>query len=213
MKARPLWACLLAAFIPVASAEDFLDRVDQTLTISLLHDQVRTRISGLLDLEYYHFPQPPPGLIRADGHDLFAPRLSLFLDAQAGPHIYFFAQARFDTGFDPTDMGAHVRLDEYALRITPWSDGRFNLQVGTFSTVVGAGSSAISPGIIRSSTRRCLTKRKPWSRIPRFPSRPRVFAPYLASTNMNSFPSSGDRSTPAGSRLLDGSRNSNTAWR
>ena len=33
--------------------------------------------------------------------------------------------------------GAQVRLDEYALRVTPWDDGRFNLQVGKFSTVVG----------------------------------------------------------------------------
>jgi hypothetical protein len=138
MKARPIWACLFAAIIPVASAEDFLDRVDQTLTISLLHDQLRARLSGLLDLEYYNFPQPPPALIRADGHDLFVPRLSLFLDVQAGSKLYFFAQARLDTGFAPTDRGGQVRLDEYALRITPWSDGRFNLQMGTFSTVVGS---------------------------------------------------------------------------
>jgi hypothetical protein len=30
-----------------------------------------------------------------------------------------------------------IRLDEYALRFTPWEDGRFNLQVGKFATVVG----------------------------------------------------------------------------
>src|SRR5262249_23303951 len=82
-------------------------------------------------------PQPPPGLIRAHDHNLFSPRLSLFLDAQAGPNVYFFAQARFDSGFDPTDLGAQARLDEYALRITPWKDGRFNLQIGKFSTVIG----------------------------------------------------------------------------
>src|SRR6266446_507562 len=29
------------------------------------------------------------------------------------------------------------RLDEYAVRVTPWDDGRFNLQVGKFATVVG----------------------------------------------------------------------------
>src|ERR671935_240996 len=29
------------------------------------------------------------------------------------------------------------RLDEYALRITPWQDGRFTLQLGKFATVVG----------------------------------------------------------------------------
>ena len=130
-----LWLLLLAA--SVLRAEDVFDLVDDALTRSFWHDQFRTRVSGLLDLEYYHFPQPPPGLIRAEDHNLFAPRLSLFLDAKAGANVYFFAQARFDTGFDPSDLGGQARMDEYALRITPWSDGRFNLQVGKFSTVIG----------------------------------------------------------------------------
>ncbi|HEX4668056.1 MAG TPA: hypothetical protein VH207_15805 [Chthoniobacterales bacterium] len=137
MKARFLWTCLFVSSMSVSDAQDFLDRVDRSLTIGLFQDKVRARLSGLLDLEYYHFPQPPPGLIRADGHDLFTPRISLFLDAQAGPKVYFFAQARADSGFDPSDRGAQVRLDEYALRITPWSDGRFNLQIGKFSTIIG----------------------------------------------------------------------------
>lgn len=137
MKARLFCAVFLAAVLPTVCAEDFLDRVDQALTISIFHDQVRARVSGTLDLEYYHYPQPPPGLIRAEGHDLFNPRLSVFLDAQVGPNVYLFAQSRLDTGFDPTDLGTQLRLDEYALRITPWRDGRFNLQIGKFSTVVG----------------------------------------------------------------------------
>ena len=137
MKTRFLCACLLAATLRAVCAEDLLDRVDQALTISVFHDQVRARVSGTLDLEFYHYPQPPPGLIRAEGHDLFTPRLSVFLDAQVGPNVYLFAQSRLDTGFDPTDLGAQLRLDEFALRITPWRDGRFNLQIGKFSTVVG----------------------------------------------------------------------------
>lgn len=56
---------------------------------------------------------------------------------QAGPHVYFFAQARVDRGFDPTDEGAEVRADEYALRITPWEDGRLSVQVGKFAAVTG----------------------------------------------------------------------------
>jgi hypothetical protein len=137
MRSEILCACLLASAMRVVCAEDFFDRVDQALTISVFDDQVRARVSGLLDLEYYHFPRLPPGLIRADGHNLFAPRLSLFLDAQFGSHVYGFVQTRFDTGFDPTDLGVELRLDESALRVTPWKDGRFNLQVGKFSTVVG----------------------------------------------------------------------------
>ncbi|MBA3833560.1 MAG: hypothetical protein H0X34_17045 [Chthoniobacterales bacterium] len=138
MKAPLLGACLLLAAPCAACAQDFVDRIDQALTISTFHDEVRARLSGLLDLEYYNFSQPPPGLIRADGHDILTPRLSMFLDAQLGSRVYFFAQARFDQGFDPSDRGrTQVRLDEYALRVTPWSDGRFALQVGKFATVVG----------------------------------------------------------------------------
>jgi hypothetical protein len=130
--------CLLVAATRALAADDFLDLADNALTNSFWHDQIRTRISGLLDLEYYQYPQPPPGLIRASGHDLFAPRLSLFLDAKAGSAIYVFAQTRIDTGFDPSDLGVEWRLDEYAVRVTPWSDGRFSFQIGKFSTVVGS---------------------------------------------------------------------------
>ena len=119
-------------------AEGFLDRVDESLTISAFHDQVRARLSGTLDLEAYHFDTPAPGLIATPDDSLFNPRLTLFLDAQLGSHAYLFAQARADRGFDPGDRDAEVRLDEYALRITPWSDGRFSFQIGKFATVVGS---------------------------------------------------------------------------
>src|SRR5229473_3325865 len=69
--------------------------------------------------------------------NLFNPRLTLFLDAQYGSQVYFFAQARLDRGFDPSDRGAQIRLDEYALRITLWDDGRCALQIGKFATVIG----------------------------------------------------------------------------
>ena len=137
MKGAFLCSFLLASAMRSLSAQDFLDQLDRALTISVFDDKVRARVSGLLDLEYYHYPQPAPGLIEAEGHDLFTPRLSVFVDAKVGPHVYFFAQTRVDTGFDPSDLGAEWRLDEYALRITPWSDGRFNLQLGRFSTVIG----------------------------------------------------------------------------
>ena len=137
MKARFICLCLLTSVMRSFAAEDFMDEVDRALTISLYHDQVRARVSGLLDLEYYHYPQPPPGLIRAEGHDLFTPRLSVFLDAKIGPNVYLFVQSRVDTGFDPSDLGGQWRADEYALRISPWEDGRFNLQVGKFSSVIG----------------------------------------------------------------------------
>src|SRR5436853_5228148 len=117
--------------------DDFLDRLDTALTIAAFHDNLRLRLSGTIVLEAYHFQQPAPGLIDSKIDNLFNPRLTLFLDAQLGSQIYFFAQSRLDRGFDPSDHGAQVRLDEYALRFTPWDDSRFNLQVRKFATVVG----------------------------------------------------------------------------
>jgi hypothetical protein len=121
-----------------AGAQDFLDRVDEALTFTGSNTNVRARVSGTLDLEGYAFNGVAPGLIRTKSDGLFNPRLSLFVDAQLGPAVYVFTQTRIDRGFDPSDNGAQIRLDEYAVRVTPWEDGRFNLQAGQFSTVIGS---------------------------------------------------------------------------
>src|SRR5438067_12554531 len=137
MKLHAVSLCMLACTACAFDVDDFLDRLDSTLTLSAFHDNLRVRLSGTLDLEIYNFEQPAPGLIDSNIDTLFNPRLTLFLDAQIGSQIYFFAQSRLDRGFDPSDHGAQVRLDEYALRITPWEDVRFTLQAGKFATVVG----------------------------------------------------------------------------
>jgi hypothetical protein len=135
---RLLLAIALAAFVPpVAEADDFLDRLDESLTFTGYNDKVRARLSGTLDLEGYLFEGTPPGLIQSTSTSLFNPRLSLFFDGQFGSQVYVFVQSRVDRGFDPSDDGAQLRLDEYAIRFTPWEDGRLNIQVGTFATVVG----------------------------------------------------------------------------
>jgi hypothetical protein len=134
---RTLCFCLLACTARALEIDDLLDRLDTTLTAAAFQDNLRVRLSGTIDLEGYHFQQPPPGLIDSKSDNLFNPRLILFLDLQAGSHIYFFAQSRLDRGFDPSDHGAQVRLDEYAVRVTPWDDGRCTIQIGKFATVVG----------------------------------------------------------------------------
>src|SRR5204862_2770898 len=137
MKLRALSLCVFACTACAFDIDDFLDRLDTALTLSAFQDNLRARLSGTLDLEIYHFEQPAPGLIDSTIDTLFNPRLTLFLDTQIGSQIYFFAQSRLDRGFDPSNHGAQIRLDEYALRITPWEDGRFTLQAGKFATVVG----------------------------------------------------------------------------
>src|SRR3984893_17839318 len=129
--------CFVAVAATRLAADDFLDQVGDTLTMNAFHGNVRARVSGLFDLEFFQIAQPAPGLIETDDHFLANPRLSLFLDSQIGTRVYFFVQSRVDTGFDPTDHGVQVRLDEYAVRYTPWEDGRFSLQIGKFASVVG----------------------------------------------------------------------------
>src|SRR5437870_8164806 len=137
MKLRAFSLCVFACTACAFDIDDFFDRLDTALTISAFQDNLRARLSGTLDLEIYHFEQPAPGLIDSSIDTLFNPRLTLFLDTQVGSQIYFFAQSRLDRGFDPSNHGAQIRFDEYALRITPWEDGRFTLQAGKFATVVG----------------------------------------------------------------------------
>ena len=137
MKKTVLCLCLSAAATAALGLDDFIDRVDDALTWSACHDKVRARLSGSLDLEAYALPLPAPGLIYTDAANLHTSRLSLFLDAQLGAQVYVFAQSRADHGFDPGEGRMQLRLDEYALRFSPWTDGRLNLQIGKFATVVG----------------------------------------------------------------------------
>ena len=138
MKTTLLIACGFAAWTgAVFAGGDIFDELDEALTVSFLQDNARLHVSGTLDVEGYTFQQPAPGLIYTDKSNLFNSRLTLFLDAQLGPRFYFFAQSRIDDGFDPGDDRRQVRLDEYALRFTPWANGVLNFQVGKFATVVG----------------------------------------------------------------------------
>ena len=140
----PFLPAIMAFFVIVRVAcgsDDFLDALDDNLKFSTSNGGVEGRISGLLDLEEYYVQQPAPGLIYENHSFLFNPRLTLNLDVQIGPQFYLFAQARADRGFDPSSKSdGQVRADQYALRYTPWEDGRVNLQVGKFATAVGSWS-------------------------------------------------------------------------
>jgi hypothetical protein len=131
-------ALLLLIVAPLApGADDLIERLQDFLTVTAFDSAFRVRLSGTIDLEDYQIQQPPPGLLYTDRDNLFNARLTLFLDAQLGAHVYAFVQSRVDRGFDPGDGDAQIRLDEYALRFTPWDGGRFSLQVGKFATVAG----------------------------------------------------------------------------
>jgi len=136
MRLKPSIFFLLLLF-ESARAGDLLDQVNDALSIRDSKNRFQLQLSGLVDLEGYFIDQRPPGLILSDDKFLFNPRLSIFLDAQWTSHFYFFGQARVDRGFDPSDKGAQVRLDEYFLRYTPLNSPEVSFQIGKFATVVG----------------------------------------------------------------------------
>src|SRR5215211_5108451 len=80
-------------------AQSWLDKVDDALFLQTRDGNNRVDFSGLFDLEGYYIDQRPPGLIFGNDDDFINPRLSLFLDARAGKHLYAFVQARVDRGF------------------------------------------------------------------------------------------------------------------
>lgn len=128
-------ALLLASLACTHAVSGFFD---ESPVISLFDDRVRARLSGTADIEGYWFEKPAPGLLFTPDDHLFNPRLTLFFDGQLGSHFYAFAQARIDRGFDPGNRDLECRLDEYVLRFTPGEEGRFNIQIGQFATVVGS---------------------------------------------------------------------------
>ena len=130
--------CVAIVFVLAREAgADLLDRVNDALSIRDPQSHFQLQLSGLIDFEGYFIDQRAPGLIETDDSFLFNPRVSLFLDAQWTSHWYFFGQLRIDRGFDPSDQGAQVRLDEYFLRYTPLDHPWISFQVGKFATVVG----------------------------------------------------------------------------
>jgi len=130
--------CVAIVFVLAREAgADLLDRVNDALSIRDPESHFQLQLSGLIDFEGYFIDQRAPGLIETDDSFLFNPRVSLFLDAQWTSHWYFFGQLRIDRGFDPSDQGAQIRLDEYFLRYTPLDHPWISFQVGKFATVVG----------------------------------------------------------------------------
>jgi hypothetical protein len=117
---------------------ELLEDFQKKLSFTAFDGRVRLKLSGTLDLEAYNVDAPAPALIYTEDHSLLNPRLTVYLDAQLDSYLYGFAQARVDRGFDPSDEGAQVRLDEYAIRIIPSRDEAFpRIQLGKFATVVG----------------------------------------------------------------------------
>ena len=84
---------LIACTVHALEIDDYLDQLDNALTFATFQNNLRARLSGTIDIEYYNFQQPAPGLIDSKVDILFNPRLTLFLDVQVGSLIYFYAES------------------------------------------------------------------------------------------------------------------------
>jgi hypothetical protein len=136
---RALLAPALMGLAAVAHADTaWLDRLDRRLTLASPGGFARADLSGLLDLEGYWIDERPPGLIFGGDSGFVNPRLTLFLDTRVGRHLYGFAEARFDRGFDPRERFAAAHLDAYLARWTPLDTPLVNLQFGKFATVISS---------------------------------------------------------------------------
>jgi len=130
---------ILCLLTPVVHAQEFLESLDEALTLTSPDQTFRADLSGLIDLEFYVPETPAMGLLDTDDDVFFNPRLTLFLDIQATEHLRAHAQMRVDRGFDPGFApDGQTRLDEYFLEWKPTSKDWINFRLGKFATAFGA---------------------------------------------------------------------------
>lgn len=135
------WVAICAALCPLvnASAQEFLDALDERLVYTSPDGNVRADLSFMADLTLFAVEQPAPGLLVTDDDFFLAPRISAFLDMQLGDRVILHGQLRADRGFDPgSESGGQVRLDEYFAQFRVAHAEEVNLRVGKYSTVFGS---------------------------------------------------------------------------
>lgn len=142
---RPLLAAFAAGVFFHAGAaradwDEVTDGLGRALDFAAADGSARLKFSGRLDLASYYVPEPTADLLYTgpEAEVLFSPVLRLFADARLGERFRAQAQLRADRGFDPADQPVDLRLEEAAIRFTPWSERRFTVQAGQFATIFGS---------------------------------------------------------------------------
>lgn len=97
---------------------------------------VQLALSGQLDLEAFHVPEPGFGLLLGGG-PFVAPRLRLFADVFAGDHVYGLLELRGDRGDAPVQGEWDARVEQAFLRVGTAS-GAFAVQAGRFASPFGS---------------------------------------------------------------------------
>src|SRR5215471_19769137 len=73
--------------------QQWLDELDNKLSLKSKDGLFGVDLTGLWDLEGYYVDQRPPGLLYED-ESFLNYRLTFFTEAQLGTHFYAFLQAR-----------------------------------------------------------------------------------------------------------------------
>ncbi len=136
-----VWAVMT---IPLASRGEsdqlfeIFDTIEQAARFESKNGFFQVQGGGWADWEIYTIDQRAAGLLHPDADDdiLYRPRLTITTDTFIGKHLYSFAKARWDTGFDAGYETNALRMDEYFLRGS-FFESAFNIQVGKMGTVFG----------------------------------------------------------------------------
>jgi len=141
------WSCFWLLGLATARAQlavpesvtEQLGQLKDALTYQSENGQFYAHLSGQTELTEYYLDGQPYGLLYSNpnSHFLFAPRLTLNLDAAYGDRLTFFAKFRWDDGFDPAYLNNDARLDEIYAR-TVLLPGHLDFQAGKFATVFGS---------------------------------------------------------------------------
>lgn len=135
------WVVTSAALCPLAdaSAQEFLDALDEKLVYTSAGGTLQTDLSFVADVTLFAAEPPARGLLFTDGDFFLVPRLSVFLDVQLGDRVILHGQIRADRGFDPgSEPGGEVRLDEYFLQFRASDADEVKLRAGKYATVFGS---------------------------------------------------------------------------
>lgn len=134
-----LLLCWALTSVHPATAQAFLEALDEKLHWSSDEGFLSADLSFLQDTEVYAAESHPLGLLDTDDSAFLQPRLAAFVDLQFGDSVLIHTQARIDRGFDPGFApNGQVRLDEYYLKWKVAGQDAMQVQIGKFATVVGA---------------------------------------------------------------------------
>jgi class 3 adenylate cyclase len=127
---------LCSALIPATSSAEIPTLAELGVAAASPDNRFRLDVSGRLIIEAFAPGDDGSGLI-AENDSFLAGRLSLFLDATFGYHLWATVELRADRGEAPSNQALTGRLEQAFVVVSPWQDRRLEFQVGRFLSPFG----------------------------------------------------------------------------